>query len=90
RYSASSITRSLRSVAGSAASGTTTREDEAFCLSVHPSDLPVRQAGAVHENKARIKLRCTLQGSTLSAISFINRQHHRLYASGSAQPVSWL
>ncbi|EEU3018808.1 hypothetical protein OIA54_000483 [Escherichia coli] len=29
------------SVAGSAASGTTTREDEAFCLSVHPSGLPV-------------------------------------------------
>ena len=52
--------------------------------------LPVRQAGAVRGNRARIKLRCTLQGSTLSAISFINRQHHRLYASGSAQPLSWL
>lgn len=65
-----------RSVAGSAASGTTTLADEAVCLSVHPSDLPVRQAGAVRGNRARIKLRCTLQGSTLSVINSIKRHHH--------------
>ena len=54
--------------------------------------LPVRQAGAVRGNRARIKLRCTLRGSTLSAINFINRPHQRLQASrlASLVPVSAL
>ena len=79
-----------RSVAGSAASGAITRATEAACLSVHPSGSASPAAGAGRGNRARIKLRCTLQGGTLSATRFINRRHHRLYASDTAQPVSWL
>lgn len=77
-----------RSVAGSAASGAITRATEAVCLSVHPSDLPVRQAGAVRGNRARIKLRCTRRGSSLSVINFIKRHHHCLYDSRLASLVS--
>ena len=77
-----------RSVAGSAASGAITRATEAACLSVHPSGSASPAAGAGRGNRARIKLRCTLQGSTLPVINFIKRHHHCLYDSRLASLVS--
>lgn len=57
------------------------------CLFIRQG-LPVRQAGAVRGNRARIKLRCTRRGSSLSVINFIKRHHHCLYDSRLASLVS--
>ena len=57
------------------------------CLFIRQG-LPVRKAGAGRVNRARIKLRCTLQGSTLPVINFIKRHHHCLYDSRLASLVS--
>ena len=52
-----------------------TKLKHSACLFIRRG-LPVRQAGAVRGNRARIKLRCTRRGSSLSVINSIKRHHH--------------